>query len=187
MDLVKNSSRQTKGSGPVKTNDLACKQSRHTQHHREKKGRVTSTSAEEEVFTDCNAAAVSPCGIPGGCSRHRRWWAFKEQRMTEVKKAHSCGDTTYGRLPKHQCCTSCSNLEHKKEATNTHACNRRDWNEQDSTDQQIQGHARSTKGIQGGRPKRIPTVTEVHSRPRVTAYSETHVPGHIKAGPAYDL
>ena len=107
--------------------------------------------------------------------------------MTEVKKAHPCGDTTYGRLPKHQCCTSCSNPEHKKEATNTQACNRRDRNEQDSTDQQIQGHARSTKGNQGGRPKRIPTVTEVYSRPRVTAYAETHAPGHIKAGPAYDL
>ena len=68
----------------------------------------------------------------------------------------------------------------KKEATNTQACNRRDRNEQDSTDQQIQGHARSTKGNQGGRPKRIPTVTEVYSRPRVTADAETHVPGHMK-------
>ena len=127
-------------------------QDRCIQHHRENKGCITSTSNEDEDFTECNAALIIPCKIPGGCSRHRQWWAFKEQMMNDAKTTKSYGDTTYRRLLGHQYCPGGTNPEHKKEAISTKACNHSDQKEQHSTEQPTQVHVKPKKANRVAEP-----------------------------------
>ena len=53
--------------------------------------------------------------------------------------------------------------------------------------QQQYGQCKASYNGHSNHTKTVPTVTEVYSRPRVTAYAKAHASERIKAGPAYDI
>ena len=65
------------------------KKCKNDQHHRGQKESVTTSAIVKDAPTECDAAVALPCKTEGGCARHRLFWAFKEQRIMEVRQLWS--------------------------------------------------------------------------------------------------